>query len=53
MSETTTALSCKDCDKRIESCACCDEEDCGAAICFECLVTELGQSLAQPHDHGG
>lgn len=46
-------LTCNDCDRRIEACACCEEESCGEAICYRCLITDLGEWLPQPHEHGG
>ena len=50
MTEQTT---CSGCGKEVEECACCDEPDCGAAICFGCLNLAVGQEMSQPHAHGG
>ena len=44
---------CAECGTRIECCEFCDEAACQAAICFECVNTDLGQVLPQPHAHGG
>jgi hypothetical protein len=46
-------VACLHCGKKLDECAFCDERDCGAAICFECVVSDLRQSLPQPHKHGG
>ena len=46
-------LPCSHCGKRLDECAFCDEADCNAALCYECVVVEVGQSLSQPHRHGG
>lgn len=46
-------LVCKGCDRGIDACAFCDEEDCGDAICYRCMVVELGETIAGPHEHGG
>jgi hypothetical protein len=51
--ESKPGLVCSDCHCDIECCAFCEEEECGAAICFGCMVVDLGQTRAQPHDHGG
>ena len=37
----------------IEVCAFCERADCPEAICARCLRVELGESMAQPHAHGG
>jgi hypothetical protein len=37
----------------MDECACCDEPDCPAAICFRCVNVAAGQEMAQPHVHGG
>ena len=45
-------VTCSDCQKEIECCAACDEEDCGAPICFECLVVEIGEAAGPTHERG-
>jgi len=42
-------ITCTSCGKRIEECACCDEPDCAAAVCFHCLNVAAGQERLQPH----
>jgi hypothetical protein len=37
----------------IEFCAFCERPECPDAICARCLRIELGESMAQPHAHGG
>jgi len=44
---------CTKCDRAVEVCACCDEPECEAAICYGCLRVAVGQALPQPHAHGG
>jgi hypothetical protein len=46
-------VTCATCVKGIECCACCDREDCASAVCYRCLVKELGTSVTDPHTHGG
>ncbi len=54
MSESAGAgTACSRCGTRIEECACCDEPDCGPAICHGCLNVAVGQEMPQPHAHGG
>ena len=51
--EAVTELACSECHCDIDSCAFCDETGCGVAVCFGCMIVDLGQTSAQPHDHGG
>jgi hypothetical protein len=46
-------VACVHCGRKLEECAFCDEQHCNAAICYECVVVEVRQSLPQPHRHGG
>jgi hypothetical protein len=46
-------LVCKGCDRQLEVCAFCEAEDCGDATCYRCLVADLGETVAHPHEHGG
>lgn len=46
-------LVCEGCNTAIEWCSFCDRTDCGAAICYGCLLVELRESNPQPHAHGG
>ena len=46
-------LLCVGCERGIELCAFCDAERCETAICYRCLLVELGETIAGPHDHGG
>jgi len=48
-----TATTCSHCGIGIEGCEFCDEADCQAALCFDCVNEELGQIVSQPHTHGG
>lgn len=53
LSQVEARLVCTRCGARIEICAFCESPDCSSVICHRCLRQELGQSLAQPHAHGG
>lgn len=44
---------CSRCGSAIEICAFCQDIACASVICYRCLRQDLGQSLAQPHAHGG
>ncbi len=44
---------CTNCGDAIEVCDGCDEPQCGAPICYDCLHVALGQVMPQPHSHGG
>ncbi len=46
-------IRCSRCGTPIDECAFCDEPECAAAICYECLNLALGQAIRQPHIHGG
>ena len=46
-------LRCGVCDEVLDECAVCNEEDCRAAECYECLVKAIGQAIGRPHAHGG
>ncbi len=46
-------LVCRGCDREIELCAFCDSEGCEEAVCYRCLIVDLGETVAQPHGHGG
>ena len=41
-------VKCSKCACVLEECACCDEPDCEAAICYRCLNLALGQQVPQP-----
>jgi hypothetical protein len=47
-----TGEKCAGCNRGIDCCFC-DQPGCPAAICYECLMKELKQTLPQPHAHGG
>jgi hypothetical protein len=51
--EVSTELTCSQCTCGIDCCAFCDESGCAVAICYGCLIVELGETVAQPHEHGG
>jgi hypothetical protein len=46
-------LVCSGCEREIECCALCEEEGCGAEICYRCVLYETKESIPQPHTHGG
>ena len=46
-------IVCADCDRRIEICCFCQEEECTVAICDRCVRTALRESIKTPHAHGG
>jgi hypothetical protein len=46
-------LTCTRCGATVERCAFCERDECAEAICYRCLRLALGESLAQPHEHGG
>jgi hypothetical protein len=46
-------LTCTRCGVVIEVCAFCERAECPEAICARSLRIELGESMAQPHAHGG
>jgi hypothetical protein len=47
------ATQCSTCDDRIERCEVCERAECSTAVCYGCLIVALGQSVPQPHVHGG
>ena len=53
IAEEPTALWCSECDEPIVECEFCDEPDCPRAICYGCITRALGETMAQPHAHGG
>jgi len=48
-----TFLQCSECDEPIAECELCDEPECPQAICYSCITLALGETMAQPHAHGG
>lgn len=53
MGEGGVAVICTKCGCDMDACSFCDEEGCGAACCYGCLVVELGLSAPELHTHGG
>ena len=49
----TDGYQCVACQKIIDRCCLCEEESYECAVCYLCLVTSVGESRPQPHDHGG
>lgn len=45
--------ACRRCERRVETCACCERDDCADPICYRDLIYELGQSIPVLHTHGG
>ena len=46
-------LVCGACGCDTDCCAFCDGEDCTNAICYGCVIIEVGQEIDHPHAHGG
>ncbi len=44
------ALKCAKCGEEIEDCAFCDEPDCRAPACSECVAVALKERVPQPYD---
>ena len=44
---------CVMCGHEIDDCAFCEEPDCKAPVCTECLAVTLKARMPQPHAHGG
>ncbi|MCA1834546.1 MAG: hypothetical protein ABR548_11975 [Actinomycetota bacterium] len=44
---------CRGCGDAIDSCEFCDGEDCPNAICYGCVIIDIGQEIPEPHTHGG
>jgi hypothetical protein len=53
VTDTSAPLVCSDCEKEMETCAACDDDDCPAGVCYGCMVVELDVSHPHPHEHGG
>jgi hypothetical protein len=51
--EASTELTCSECHCGIDYCAFCDEAGCAVAVCYGCLIEDLGETTPQPHGHGG
>jgi hypothetical protein len=51
--ESVAGVACAGCDRPLETCAFCEQEGCPSPSCYGCLVVDLRESLAQPHEHGG
>jgi hypothetical protein len=51
--EASADLACSECQCSIDSCAFCDEAGCAVAVCYGCLIEDLGETAPQPHTHGG
>lgn len=51
--ETPPILICTNCGVILEICAFCERDQCPEAICYRCLRIALGESMAEPHVHGG
>ena len=46
-------LRCHDCGGVLACCEFCDSEECQKPICYGCVIVALGESVPQPHSHGG
>jgi hypothetical protein len=51
--EAPSGVACSECQCGIDYCAFCDEAGCAVAICYGCMIVELGETAVQPHSHGG
>ena len=47
------AIVCRGCDRTMEVCSFCENEGCGEAVCYRCLIVDLGETIVEPHGHGG
>ncbi len=45
--------ACGTCDREVDDCSFCGEEDCPSPMCYPDMLTALGLQMAQPHSHGG
>ena len=45
--------ACVVCDREIEACYCCASPSCRSPICARDLIIRTGESIPQPHMHGG
>lgn len=50
---TSTEIVCRVCDREIEACYCCENDECASAICARDLILLTGESIPHPHTHGG
>jgi hypothetical protein len=46
-------VRCGTCQRWIEVCAFCERVSCQHPTCHRCIRLALGESIAQPHPHGG
>lgn len=46
-------LTCTSCGAVIDVCFFCERAPCPEAMCYRCLRIALGESMAEPHAHGG
>ena len=44
------ATTCARCDAEIDACACCDEPECGAPLCYACMNLLVRQATPQRDD---
>jgi hypothetical protein len=51
--EAPTEPGCSQCACSIDHCAFCDESGCAVAVCYGCMIVELGETAPQLHAHGG
>jgi hypothetical protein len=50
---TEPGRRCATCDREIQDCSFCGEEDCPAPECYADELAALGVGMRQPHAHGG
>ena len=46
-------IRCTHCDREVQFCSFCAEDDCGVCLCYRCAATDLKELTPQPHPHGG
>ena len=51
--ESLGTVVCARCGAVIEGCAFCEDDRCGAPLCYRCVRIALAQEVRQPHAHGG
>ncbi|HEV3474077.1 MAG TPA: hypothetical protein VG602_01770 [Actinomycetota bacterium] len=53
MAERGEHVVCVVCGRKIDECACCQNDRCGDPICHRDLLFATNESRPQPHPHGG
>jgi hypothetical protein len=53
MAEPQLRIVCAGCDRELEVCSFCEDEDCEAPTCYRCMIIELKEASPPLHGHGG